>query len=188
MSTILLDGSRHDDDFARTARLALSAALAETGTAPEIIPLDGRRIADCSGCFGCWIRTPGECVIRDDAPTVTARLAHAERIVFFSPVVFGGFSPLLKRQIERSIPLLLPFMRVYHGELHHPPRYRRSYRLTGIGLLERPDPEAEDCYRQRLRRLALNFNGTDVGAVTLVRGALPDSAGLSTLLARREAL
>ena len=36
----------------------------------EYIDLSRLRIANCVGCFGCWTRTPGRCVIRDDAVLV----------------------------------------------------------------------------------------------------------------------
>ncbi len=26
---------------------------------------DDRTIRNCVGCFGCWIKTPGQCIIRD---------------------------------------------------------------------------------------------------------------------------
>ncbi len=28
------------------------------------------KIANCVGCFGCWTKTPGRCVIRDDGTKV----------------------------------------------------------------------------------------------------------------------
>lgn len=188
MPTLLLNGCSRNDIYARSALELLTAVLGEGGEPPRVIDLEGLRIADCNGCFGCWTKTPGECVIRDDAPAVTALLAHAGRIVFFCPVVFGGFSPELKRVIERSISLLLPFMRVYHGELHHPPRYGREYELCGVGILNRPDPEAAACFRERVRRLSLNYNGRRFSAGTLVRGEAPDAAGIRAIIDKREEL
>ena len=31
------------------------------------------KIANCMGCFGCWTKTPGKCVIRDDAVQVLSQ-------------------------------------------------------------------------------------------------------------------
>ena len=36
----------------------------------KYIDLSSLRIANCVGCFGCWTKTPGKCVIRDDATWV----------------------------------------------------------------------------------------------------------------------
>jgi hypothetical protein len=188
MQTLLLNGCSSNDEYALSALEFLTSALGEGGEQPLVIDLEGLRVADCNGCFGCWTRTPGECVIRDDAPAVTAQLAHSDKIVFFCPVVFGGFAPNLKRVIERSISLLLPFMRVYHGELHHPPRYGREYELCGVGILNRPDPEASACFRERVRRLSLNYNGRRFSAGTLVRGEVLDTAGIRAIIDNREEL
>ena len=188
MQTLLLNGCSRNDEFAQNALAFLTTALGESGNPPQVINLEGLRIADCTGCFGCWSRTPGECVIHDDAPAVTASMAHADRIVFFCPVVFGGFAPELKRVIERSISLLLPFMRVYKGELHHPTRYNREYELCGIGILNRPDPEGTVSFRQRLRRLSLNFNGKRFSAGTLVRNEALDANRIRAMIDFREEL
>lgn len=188
MQTLLLNGCSRNDSYLDSVLELLTAALGEGDQLPRVIDLEGLRIADCTGCFGCWTRTPGECVICDDAPTVTAQLAYTDRIVFFCPVVFGGFAPQLKRVIERSISLLLPLMGVRYGELHHPPRYGREYELCGVGILDRPDPEATACFRERIRRLSLNFNGRRFAAGTLVRGERPDAGLVRTILDNREPL
>ncbi|GAC1447257.1 MAG: hypothetical protein PVSMB11_08530 [Desulfuromonadaceae bacterium] len=186
MQTLLLNGCNLNDEYAQRLLPLVTAVLGESGNPPQVINLEGLRIADCTGCFGCWTRTPGECVIHDDAPAVTARMAHAERIVFFCPVVFGGFAPELKRVIERSISLFLPFMRVYRGESHHPVRYGRQYELCGVGILNRPDPEAAASFRERLRRLSLNYNGTRFSSGTLIRDGALDAARIRAIIDVRE--
>lgn len=30
----------------------------------EVLP-SGKRMARCVGCFGCWLKTPGRCVLQD---------------------------------------------------------------------------------------------------------------------------
>jgi len=188
MQTLLLNGCNLNDEYAQRLLQLVTAVLGESGSPPEVIHLEELRIADCTGCFGCWTRTPGECVIHDDARVVTARMAHAERIIYFCPVVFGGFAPRLKRVIERSISLLLPFMRVYHGELHHPMRYGRQYELCGVGILNRPDPEAAASFKERIRRLSLNFNGARFSAGALVRDEALDAARIRAIIDNREEL
>ena len=41
----------------------------------EFVDLSKLKISNCVGCFGCWTRTPGKCVIRDDATKVYPLIA-----------------------------------------------------------------------------------------------------------------
>ena len=46
------------------------------------IDLSQLHIANCVGCFGCWVKTPGKCVIRDDAVRVYPRIAESSRVLY----------------------------------------------------------------------------------------------------------
>ena len=50
----------------------------------DVIDLSKLTIAPCVGCFGCWTRTPGRCVIRDDAVRVYPKIAAARRVLYVS--------------------------------------------------------------------------------------------------------
>ena len=36
----------------------------------KYINLLNKNISNCIGCFGCWTKTPGKCIIRDDATEI----------------------------------------------------------------------------------------------------------------------
>lgn len=140
----------------------------------EVDPVDlGRlRIAPCTGCFGCWVRTPGICVI-DDAGRETARAAlRCDLLVFLTPIAFGGYSSELKKAVDRMLPLLSPFFTRIGGEIHHLPRYPVSPSVLGVGLLDRPDPERERIFRTLVARNALNYHSPRHAAVVVADGAL----------------
>ena len=77
------------------------------------------RIANCVGCFGCWTKTPGRCVIRDDAARVYPLIARSEQVLYVSRVKYGSYAPVMKTMLERAIPVQQAFLRIHNGETHH---------------------------------------------------------------------
>ena len=112
----------------------------------------------CTGCWGCWVKTPGECVARDDLADVCRAVVNADFALLASPVMMGFPSALLKKTVEKLIPLIHPYGAVVQGEAHHMARYD-EYPLMGL-LLEK-DPETDDADVQIITdifsRTALNF-------------------------------
>ena len=85
----------------------------------RFIDLSQLNIANCVGCFGCWTRTPGKCVIRDDATEVYPQIAASNRILYVSRIRYGGYDTIMKTLLERSIPVQQAFIRLLDGETHH---------------------------------------------------------------------
>ena len=123
----------------------------------ERIDLSERKIATCLGCFGCWTRTPGRCVIRDDAVSVYPRIAAAERLMYVSRIRYGGYDTVMKTMLERAIPIQQAFIRLYQGETHHVQRsvVPKQAVIIGYGA---PDPEEQALFRQLVSRNARNMN------------------------------
>ena len=48
----------------------------------KYVDLSSLKIANCTGCFGCWTRTPGRCVIRDDATRVYPLIAASDTLLY----------------------------------------------------------------------------------------------------------
>ena len=51
------------------------------GTQTELLELRHLNIRPCTGCLGCWTKTPGRCVQRDDMDRVYAAIAAADVVV-----------------------------------------------------------------------------------------------------------
>ena len=97
----------------------------------EIIS-DNGGIKPCAGCFGCWTKTPGECVIKDGYERMGALIHEAEEVVILTKYTYGGFSSFVKNVIDRSIGFVLPFFEIADGEMHHKARYPESKKITFI--------------------------------------------------------
>ncbi len=165
MRALVLDGSRDGDSLTPVAVAAMTGALAARGADVEVVTLRERDIAPCAGCFGCWTRTPGECVIADGARDVVRSYVRADIVVYATPVTFGGYSSHLKAMLDRLIPVLDPRFAVVGGEVHHRLRYRRYPRTIGLGTLPEPDPEAEDLFVRLVARNGLNVHQASGAAV-----------------------
>ena len=86
----------------------------------------------CIGCFGCWVKDPGECVIKDGVDNVGTLMHHAEEVTVISRYTYGGFSSHVKRVFDRSIGGVLPFFEVVDGEMHHKKRYEKCVPMTFV--------------------------------------------------------
>lgn len=124
---------------------------------------DDGSIRPCAGCFGCWVKTPGACVIRDRYGDMGKLLAGCETLFIVSRCVYGGFSPFVKNVLDRSIPYLHPYFVIRNGEMHH--RMRHGNTLTiriwfyGTDLTAREEATA----RKLVTANAVNLNGHVAG-------------------------
>ncbi len=82
-------------------------------------------VTACFGCFGCWTKTPGKCVIKDHTSDFATTIPYVDEVVVVSRLVFGGFSPNIKAVFDRSIGFMLPFFDIVDGEVHHQQRYHK---------------------------------------------------------------
>lgn len=123
----------------------------------ELIDLSALNISNCVGCFGCWTRTPGRCVIRDDAVRVYPCIAASDALMYVSRIRYGGYDTVMKTMLERALPIQQAFIRLHHGETHHVQRSVAPKRAVLIGYGEISDPEKE-VFRQLAARNAHNMN------------------------------
>lgn len=86
----------------------------------------------CIGCFGCWVRTPGACVIRDGYGDLGGWYGAATELILLTRVQYGGYGSFVKRVMDRNIGYLLPFFVKREGEMHHASRYPRKFCFTVI--------------------------------------------------------
>ena len=84
------------------------------------IDLSALKISNCVGCFGCWTKTPGKCVIRDDAVKVYPIIADSEKIIYVSHIKYGSYDTVMKTMLERAIPIQQAFIRIYNNEIKRP--------------------------------------------------------------------
>jgi len=119
----------------------LTEALTVSQHSVTLLNLRDLDIRYCTGCFGCWVKRPGQCLTDDDSQQVCRAVINSDFMLWASPLRMGFPSALLKKMMDKSIPLIHPYFCVDHNEAHHRPRYDRYPRL---GLLLEPEPESDE--------------------------------------------
>src|SRR5512138_2508901 len=112
----------------------------------------------CVGCWGCWVKTPGECVSRDASFEMDRAVINADFVLWAAPLKMGFPATLLKMAADKHLPLIHPYIVVDHGEAHHLKRYARYPRL-GLLVEREADTDARDLQiiTDIYCRTALNF-------------------------------
>ena len=171
MTTLLvLDGSRPNDEHVTRVGEVLSSVLASMPISSKALRLSEMEIVACRGCFACWTRTPGECVIEDAGREVARAVTESDGVILLTPLVFGGPSSELKKAIDRLIPIISPLFRRVRGEVHHRARYASYPSLMGIGVRTSrlgTSKQDADLFQRLIARNAVNFLSPSHGAVVL---------------------
>ncbi|MCL1914453.1 MAG: hypothetical protein FWG10_11425 [Eubacteriaceae bacterium] len=111
-----------------------ASAVGEAGWSAELVPLCGRGLNPCLGCFQCWTKTPGLCInTGDSANLIAEKLINSDAAVLLSESKYGGYSYETKSFLDRMIPVISPFMEIVDGEMHHEMRYSSFPYLIAIG-------------------------------------------------------
>lgn len=89
-------------------------------------------IRACTGCFGCWTKTPGVCVIRDAIQEFPRQLSTCTAFYIVSENCYGGFSVFIKNVLDRFIGYMQPHFTIRNDEMHHISRYPHQLKFTVI--------------------------------------------------------
>jgi len=87
-----------------------------------IIEADGRYAA-CQGCFGCWVKHPAECFMKDKLQKACRILGRADELIVITKNLYGAYSANIKNVMDRSIGTSTPLSTYRAWEMHHTLRY-----------------------------------------------------------------
>ena len=132
------DTSSLDDYLAK-----LKTNLEVKGAAVTQLDLRSMKISYCVGCWGCWVKTPGQCSSNDQSLDVCRAVINSDFTLWTSPVIMGFPSALLKKVTDKLIPIVHPYVVVDQGEAHHLARYDH-YPKFGLLLEKSGDTDEED--------------------------------------------
>ncbi|HAN76620.1 MAG TPA: hypothetical protein DCQ31_02005 [Bacteroidales bacterium] len=130
-----------------------------SGHQTVVFNLAKMHIKPCSGCWSCWVKTPGLCGTHDDAELILKRYLHSDLVLFFTNLPAGFISSSTKKIIDKLIPHYHPYIFIKEGEMDHLPRYDRYPDLASIFIqpenADELDLQISDDY---MRRVASQFH------------------------------
>ncbi|RNC63187.1 MAG: hypothetical protein AWM53_01573 [Candidatus Dichloromethanomonas elyunquensis] len=137
MQALIISDKEYQTEAFHQLNQLVNSFLIRKGFSLTETQIDRRDPAFCMGCFGCWVKKPGECVIDDKMGQINQIFMNSELTLYLSPVVFGQFSANIKNTLDRWIPNILPFFETRpDGSTMHPARYSSYPKQIIIGYGE----------------------------------------------------
>jgi multimeric flavodoxin WrbA len=160
MKILFLNGSGSDSGINSYIGAAIDLLAAEGHSVKELVLRD-MKYSPCRGCFNCWVKTPGSCVFKDDGDTVCREFITSDMVVLCSPIIMGYPSALAKNALDRTIPLIHPYLEDFGGEVHHMKRYEKYPELSLLlEKMEDTDSEDIEIIHDIFKRSALNMRSS----------------------------
>ena len=122
-----------------------------------IKPGDG--IRHCTGCFGCWVITPGKCVIRDGFENTGIDMGSCSELILVSRCRYGSVSPFVKMVLDRAISYVHPDFVIRRGEMHHKRRYKNVISLSAYFYGDNVTQAEMETAEKILQANADNYDG-----------------------------
>ena len=103
----------------------LVEGMAAAGADVDVVNLRDKKIKYCTGCYSCWTKTPGKCILQDDmTKELLPQLIDSDLVVYATPLYHHTINAHMKTFIERTLPCAQPFFELRdNGKTSHPMRY-----------------------------------------------------------------
>ncbi len=140
MKILVLNGSpKEKSDTFRMTEAFLEGMRRRRATEVQIIRVIEKRIAPCRGCFGCWARGDGRCIVEDDQNGILDLYRDADVIIWSFPLYCYAMPSHLKAVLDRTIPLVqMKMVQEPDGTVRHVPLVdfskKRTLILCGCGF------------------------------------------------------
>ena len=91
----------------------------------NVVQFADQPIASCIGCWSCWLKTPGLCVIKDSMSEHYSDYVKSSKVILLFGTAQGFIDHKAKAFLDRLIPHYHPYIEIINQECHHVARYDR---------------------------------------------------------------
>jgi multimeric flavodoxin WrbA len=93
---------------------AFLEGVKKAGAETELVYSNKLKIKPCTGCFYCWNKVPGECILKDDMEMLYPKLRKADILVLATPmyIPLPGYFQIF---LNRLLPLINPVLSTTPG-------------------------------------------------------------------------
>ena len=116
-------------------------------------------IRHCIGCFGCWVKTPAQCVIHDGYENTGADMGKCSELILISKCCYGSVSPFVKNVQDRALSYIHPDFVIRKGEMHHKRRYKNVISLSAYFYGENITDDEKETARNIMQANSDNYDG-----------------------------
>jgi multimeric flavodoxin WrbA len=143
------------------------------GAETENVFLARKKIQHCLGCYVCWLKTPGRCVIPDDMAALLPKMAASDLVVFATPLYVDNVTGIMKNFMDRMIPVADPyFEKDAGGECRHKVDSAKVPKIMVISNCGFPEQSHFQVLKLLFRRIARNMNSELVAEIYRGGGAV----------------
>jgi len=148
---VIINGSpRRMNGFTYFYLQYLIKGIEQTGTEVEVIEIydENFDIEPCRGCFTCWTKTNGKCVIKDDANKLIEKVNNTYLTIYAFPLYIDSIPAKMKAFLDRHFIMVKPVFVPYHNLTRHPlwhtkERYIAIFSISGFPEIEQFKPVVE---------------------------------------------
>lgn len=127
MRILALNSSARTGGESRTELMLnhLVKGMRQAGAMVDVVHLRKKQIKNCIGCYTCMTKTPGQCVHKDDMTLeMFPKWLESDIVVYASPLFHYSVNATMKTFIERTFPVVQPFLEQHGDIVYHPLRYK----------------------------------------------------------------
>jgi multimeric flavodoxin WrbA len=114
----------------------------------EVVRLGDKPITACIGCWNCWLKNPGRCVMKDQMAEFYPAYVNSDTIILLMDTAQGFINHQAKAFLDRTIPHYNPYIEIVDGECHHVARYESYpdmvFHYNSEGLMNQEEQVIED--------------------------------------------